>query len=439
MNPAHEPSPSARQRRRRLAFGLMIWLSALLASPHAHAQDASTNQPNRFLLVFETSTVMKKNLPTTKGILDDMFSGNIQNEMRTDDDLAVWTVDQSLHTGTFGMTSWSPDDAETYSANLSDFLSHEKYSRKASLAALQPTLNRVVKSSDRLTVIIFCDGNSRLSGTPYDDGINQIITNATSRLHGEPTPFVVVLRAYQGTYLGCSVNRSLPLNIPKFPKPPAPKSTGPQSVVVSTTPPPTPSLTPSTPPSGPVVTPVPALIIVGTNATTNAADALKPAESGKITTPPPANPAPPTASPPTSTATVKTPPPPESAPAMPPPQMTPAVTTPPPPAAATVPPTPTEPISPAQTSSVAPAPETAATPMTNGVTEPATDTNRLTATATDQSPDKSLRGGLIAGGAALLLAVVIVSWLALRGRRPQGSLITSSMHDDPRLPPGSRK
>ena len=138
---------------------------------------------------------MKKNLPTVKDMLGEMFADNLQNEMRTGDDLAVWTVDDKLHTGTFPLENWSPDEAAEYAGRLNDFLGNQRFRRSATLSAIQPLLDHVIKNSERLTVLIFCDSQSRVSGTPYDDGVNDIITNAAARSQGQvPTPFIVVLR-----------------------------------------------------------------------------------------------------------------------------------------------------------------------------------------------------------------------------------------------------
>src|SRR5438067_812208 len=142
----------ARVKRPRLWFAI---LAILLAAADAGAADAP--EPGRFLLVFETSSALKKNLPVVEHELDALFAGNFQNEILENDDLAVWIVDQDLHTGAFPMASWSPAEAEIYSARLKDFLRKQNFARRASLAALQPLLNRVVKNSDRLTILIFCD------------------------------------------------------------------------------------------------------------------------------------------------------------------------------------------------------------------------------------------------------------------------------------------
>src|ERR1039457_1085065 len=89
-------------RRGRLLAG--IWAAS-------GGRPADAPEPGRFLLVFETSPALKKNLPAVRQTLNVLFASNLQNEMQENDDLAVWTADQDLHTGTFPLASWSPADA----------------------------------------------------------------------------------------------------------------------------------------------------------------------------------------------------------------------------------------------------------------------------------------------------------------------------------------
>jgi hypothetical protein len=373
------------------------WL-ALLAAILAVGGGRADAQSGRFLLIFETSPALKKNLPSIGQTLDKLFSSNLQNEMRENDDLAVWTVDQSLHTGTFPLEGWTPAEAAAYSARLKNFLARQNFSRYANLAAVQPLLDRVMKSSERLTVLIFCDSQSRLLGTPYDAGVNEIITNAAARAK-IIQPFILVLRSYQGEYLGCSVNRSATLNFPKFPPPPKPEAA----------PPPEPPVVKPPPVVAPAVVaaPVPALIIVGTNAGTNLS----------ALSPPPA-PVPETNSPATN------PPPPA-------PKMVVALATNPPPPIMPLP-------LPAPVVEKTSAPEPVVVAPVIASNPPVAPPAKAVAVAPENNPvasDAGILEPLLIGGGALAVAAGLVIWLVVRARRPRGSLITSSMHNDPRLPP----
>ncbi|MGP8019698.1 MAG: hypothetical protein ACLPRE_01690 [Limisphaerales bacterium] len=137
-----------------------------------------------------------------------------------------------------------------------------------------PEVNGLVQNSERLTVLIFCDGDGEIKGTPYDNAINSTFKQNESVLRKADQTFIVVLRAQFGQYTGYTVNSSaIGVNFPDFPPLPQP----PQPVAPAKTNPPP-------PPPAPVVTAAP-LVIVGTNVVTHLLPPI-PATSG-LTNPPP--------------------------------------------------------------------------------------------------------------------------------------------------------
>jgi hypothetical protein len=390
------------------------WCVLLAAILLVAAITAGAAEPNRFLLAFETSSALKKNLPAVKQTLDALLASNLQGEIQENDDLAVWTVDQSLHTGTYPLESWSRDDAQDYGTQLKDFLGRQKFTRHASLAALQPLLNRVAKNSAQLTVLIFCDGQSNLIGTPYDSGVNAILKKTTVQSKVAPGLFVLVLRSYQGEYLGCSVNRMAGLlNFPKFPPPP---------------PKPEPPLAKPEPVMAPVVAPIAPLIIVGTNVGTNISALTKPAPqpAPPIVTNPPANITP--AAPP-AVAVVVAPVIANKIVTAPAANPAPASNPPPSPPSAPAPAPVVQKISVPEPVAVVPAVVIPAKPAA------ATNSTAVASAGPDTSNDAGFQKLIFIAGGLLVAAVALVIWLVTRSRQPRGSLITSSMQDDPRLPP----
>lgn len=371
---------------------------------------AAVPQPHRFLLVFETSPTVKKELPVLRGKLARLFVSNLQHEMKSGDDVAVWTVDKELHKGVFPLESWMPDDAAQYTQQLGDFLEQQNFTRHATLAAVQPVLNQVIKSSERLTVLVFCDSKSHVSGTPFDHEANATIDNYAAKSR-DTIPLVLVLRSYRGQFIGFSVNDADTLDFPSFPPPPPPpKPVAPAVVEKPATPPPE--------PTGPIVTPVPAIVIIGTHAGTNVSTVTKEAAEAA---PAPA-PAP---------AIAALPPPPATnaeAPAAPATEAAPKVATEP------LPPVPELP------NTAPPASETAASSTNNAASATpappvAPPTKAINVEDQNAHSDRGLLLPLALGGMALVAATaIVVTWLLTRGNRPRASLITSSMDNDARPP-----
>jgi hypothetical protein len=269
-------------RRIRIIIALLagiLWVSATQAQIPAHAVES------RYLLIFDTSSAMKKCLPATQATVNRLSLSMMNGQLQPSDSIGVWTFDLKLRTGQFPLQRWLPENAATIASNITMFVEQEHYSKNTSFDVIMPFLEGLVRDSDRLTVLIFCDGNGTIQGTPFDDEINAIF-NQNQRTFGEKKQtFIVVLRAQFGQYVGYTVNSSATgVNFPEFPPLPQPPALPP---IVKTNPPPKSLPTP--------LVEAPPLVIVGTNVGTNL---LPPTKSRPVLTNPP------------STTTESNPPPP---------------------------------------------------------------------------------------------------------------------------------
>ena len=377
------------------------WLWAVMAAMVLYSHPAAqAAQEGRWLLIFDTSTVMKKRLPATEVALKSFLASNGGGQIHTGDSVGVWTFDQQLHPGQFPLIHWSPANAGATTSNLVAFIRQQRYTGNTSFAALQPLLSEIISHSEQLTVMIFCDGQDILKWTPYADGINQTFRQNQDERKNSRQPFVLLVRTQLGKYIGCTVN--FPpggLTIPPFPPLPLP--------------PPPPEITSNLPqlpaPTAPKPLPpvVPSLVIVGTNVGTNLA--VIPANDSNPTSKSAAS---------TNLAKLTNHPAPKPESIKSSSSHTGAIATPTPTAARTPPATKTPEI----------------TIETPAMTDATTNT-----TGTVADPDSSVtkeRGRLPAIGALLIGALGLLVFLAFRSRRrDHGSLITASMDKD-RRPPG---
>jgi hypothetical protein len=332
----------------------------------------------RWLFVFDTASAMKRRLPAVETALQTFFLMNGGGSVRAGDTLGVWTFDRQLHAGQFPLVIWAPESAAMTSSNIVAFLRKQTYTGNTSFEALQPLVGQVIAGSERLTLVIFCDGQGEINGTPYDDSINQALQQTQAERKNARQPFVLVLRTQRGRFVGCSA--SFPpaaLNLPPFPPLPLEAKASPAN---------------TRPPAPPAAT-VPALIIVGTHVGTNPEDLVKYAKPAA------------SASPAAPTNSTKSP---NNDPTN----------------AIPAPPTP-----------VTNAPAAKSVEPDTIQAAPAASPTNIVAAALAGSDDPGSRI-LIFVGVGLLASAMGLVILLVAGRRrgPRSSLITSSMQNDPRPP-----
>ncbi|HEV2695874.1 MAG TPA: hypothetical protein VG347_23495 [Verrucomicrobiae bacterium] len=341
----------------------------------------------RWLLIFNTSSGMKKRLPAVETQIATLLTKDFARDLREGDSVGVWTFNDKLSMGKYPLINWDPKRSWLMISNLTTFVRKQDYTGVSSLATLQPTLDSVIEDSDRLTVVIVCDGDGDFQWTPYNEGMNETLKQTREDRKKLKLPYVIILRTQMGKYVGATVNfPPLAANLPPFPLLPSEiKALAPPPVVVKPPPP-----APITPP----------LVIVGTHVSSDTNDLVKYAV--------------------TNAAPVVV--------------EKPAVVTPEPPVPQNV----------AQTAPVVAAPAVAPTAPVTPVAPKAQEnviattnarigTNEVVAvTIVD---DRDTRILTYVGVGLLGAAVVLVIFLITRGRStPRSSLITSSMQSDPRPP-----
>jgi hypothetical protein len=112
----------------------------------------------RWLLIFDTSSAMKKRLATTEAEIGTLLLDSAGGKLRAGDSIGVWAFDEKLRTGQFPLIYWQPSQAAGTVTNLAAFVRQQKYSGSTKFNSLQPMLNQVIADSERLTILIFCDG-----------------------------------------------------------------------------------------------------------------------------------------------------------------------------------------------------------------------------------------------------------------------------------------
>jgi len=263
------------------AILLVIGSLAFLAFPALSQTNVSrpASIPGRYLVVVETSHPMSRRSGNIIKTVATLLLSGMGSQIRQGDSIGVWTYNEQLYAGRLPLQRWSNAEQHSMASAILDFLKRQKYEKQSAFASVRPALEKVVKDSESITIILVSSGEETMAGTPFDDQINQLYKNWREEQQKARMPFVTVLRAKRGTIIGYSVTPSpWQVEFPAWPAEPVAKAAS------ETTPVPAPKIQPST---------VPPLIVTGkkpkpvetTNSSGSVATSLD--NSTVVTAPPP--------------------------------------------------------------------------------------------------------------------------------------------------------
>jgi hypothetical protein len=198
-------------------------------SPAAPAPKARPSPENRWLLVVETSGAMQRRAEAVQQIVGSFFDSGLDGQMRRNDSVGLWTFNEQLYTGRFGLQRWTPENGKALGARVSEFLKNQPCEKASHLNFVMSDLQQVIKDSEFITIILITAGREQMRGTPFDDKINVIYKTWKKAQDKAGLPFVTVLRAQRGQLKSYSVTvPPWPLELPPLPaelQPPKPAET----------------------------------------------------------------------------------------------------------------------------------------------------------------------------------------------------------------------
>src|SRR5215469_2356670 len=187
-------------RRNLISVCALALLSGLGLVPPSLAQSDHGPVENRFLFVFDTSSAMKKRLPAEEHAIGGLFDILLNGHLLPGDSIGIWTFNRDLHTGLVPLQRWSSDQLTTFPPELIGFIHKQRYTKDTRFDELIPALNEVVKTSPRLTIFIFCDGEGQVqvNDLPWAATINNTFKLHQREMAKGRVPYVIVLRSQIG-------------------------------------------------------------------------------------------------------------------------------------------------------------------------------------------------------------------------------------------------
>ena len=174
---------------------------------------------DRILVIVETSAAMQKRAENVQKLVGETISSGLGGDMRSGDTVGLWTFNDALHSGQFPLQLWTKATRQRVAVTMVQFLQQQRYEKSARPAVIWETLTNIVARSERITVVIISTGSEAIKGTPFDEGIAQNFSKNEEAQKKTKMPFVTILRAFQGKFIGFSVNMApWPMELPEYPK-----------------------------------------------------------------------------------------------------------------------------------------------------------------------------------------------------------------------------
>jgi len=217
----------------------------------------SAQSSNRWLFIFNTSAEMRDRAKGLQDVTQDLLTTGMHGNMRPGDTIGIWTYDNELRASEAPLMTWSPDVSDSIAQHTLYFLSRHRYAKTAAFGDVLTNMQRVIKISDTITVILISDGSDAVTGTPFDARISAYYKTNFNQQRKEHLPIVTVFRGERGRITTNTLGLTRWVDIPQVPPPP-----------------PAPKVVAQAPPEAPPKPFVPSLVMIGrkTRSVTNTAN-----------------------------------------------------------------------------------------------------------------------------------------------------------------------
>src|SRR6266404_3831843 len=143
----------------------LLAMLALTTSPFpAVSQTNSTPPANRYLLIVETSRPMQRRSDGMLAAVQQLLNSGIGGQLKRGDTLGIWTYNEDLYPGRFPLQHWSPETHRTIVSLALSFLQQQKFEKQCTFVPVLPALEKLVKDSPFLTVVLVSAGEQKIQG-----------------------------------------------------------------------------------------------------------------------------------------------------------------------------------------------------------------------------------------------------------------------------------
>ena len=148
-----------------MALGVALFLFGIAFTAHA------AGEPKRFLFIVDTSASMKPVEAAVSEALFDLVYSGVRGQMTNGDSYGIWLINEQNDTS-FKMDVWKHKYAVESAARAAKHVKERGFRGKARLNEAFADAAVVIKNVEDLHLILISNGETPISGTPFDDIVN---------------------------------------------------------------------------------------------------------------------------------------------------------------------------------------------------------------------------------------------------------------------------
>ncbi|MGZ5544667.1 MAG: hypothetical protein ACXWIU_08320 [Limisphaerales bacterium] len=180
---------------------------SLLAAPEKTASEkaAPEKQEGRYLFLIETSQAMDANKTALRKSIRSIIESGLNGQIKYGDTIGLWTYNDKLQTD-FPMVMWRNEHVQDVESAVDFWMSKQKFVHRSDLSKALPLLQKIVKASQKLTIIWMTTGNDHLTGLPFNKAIDDLQKEFRDSFRKQHVPFVTLLAVRKNVLVDFTVN-----------------------------------------------------------------------------------------------------------------------------------------------------------------------------------------------------------------------------------------
>ncbi|MBI4660947.1 MAG: hypothetical protein HY735_19100 [Verrucomicrobia bacterium] len=189
-----------------MIVSLACLASLAQAEPSPAQVMASNSTPAcQYLFVIDTSFSMARKKQALADTVSELVRTGANGQMRAGETLGFWTFNEQVYENRFQPTIWSPDTTHVLAGQIARFVKAQRFEKQTRLEAAMSGILNAAKTSRALAVFLLGDGDSAITGTPFDRSINLLYKERYRDSQRARKPFVTTLVAIEGRFVAWSV------------------------------------------------------------------------------------------------------------------------------------------------------------------------------------------------------------------------------------------